>query len=197
MALQLSDKDLENPDVLAQKLITLSEIIIRKHFYASVRDKEDLVSVGVLKAYEMINSGNFDMTKGKFTSFIYTGMRNSIHNYLYHEYKFNTDDVDEMIDCGRDDNYFEDDEISLSYSLIHTVCMSFMPVFGDNIEYPVLSSLEAMGYSIKGRKDTNKVPSAFLYCDNLVYEYGKEAEDDVISRIIGIILWKKRDRERG
>jgi hypothetical protein len=51
-----------------------------------------------------------------------------------------------------------------------------------------------MGYYIKGRKES-KEPSAFLYCDNLIYEYGKEAEEDVISRIIGIILWKKRDKE--
>lgn len=196
MALQLSEKDLENPNELAHKLITLSEIIIRKHFYASIKDKDDLVSVGVLKAYEMINSGNYDITKGNFTSFLYTGLRNSIHNYLYHEYKFNPEDIDGIIDYGREDLYFDSDEVYLSYSLVHTVCMSFMPVFGDNIEYPVLNELESMGYTIRGRKDTNKVPSALLYCDNLVYEYGKEAEDDVVSRIIGIILWKKKDKEK-
>lgn len=196
MALQLSEKDLANPDVLAQKLITLAEIVIRKHFYASIRDKEDLVSVGVLKAYEMINSGNFDVSKGNFMTYLYGGLRNSMHNHLYHEYKFNAEDIEEILDYGREDLYFNNDEVYISYSLIHTVCMSFMPVFGDNIEYPVINALEDMGYTIKGMKEDNKNPSAFLYCDNIVYEYGKEAEDDVISRIIGIILWKKKDKEK-
>ena len=59
MSLHLSEKDLENPDVLANKLITLAEIVVRKHFYSSSHEKEDLVSIGVLKALSMINDGNF------------------------------------------------------------------------------------------------------------------------------------------
>lgn len=196
MSLSLTERDLDNPNELAKKLTTLVEIVIRKHFYASIKDKEDLVSVGLVKAYEMIADDNFDKSKGNFASFIYSGCRNSLHNYLYHEYKFNTEDVDSLIDFGRDDRYFEDDKVFLSYSLIHTVCMSFMPVFGDNIEYPVINELESMGYYIKGRKEDNLTPSTFLYCDNILYEYGKSAEADIVSRIIGIILWKKRDTER-
>ena len=50
MALQLSEEDLVNEEVLASKLVTLAEIVVRKHFYASVSEKDDLVSIGVLKA---------------------------------------------------------------------------------------------------------------------------------------------------
>ena len=59
MALQLYEDDLLNEEVLSTKLITLAEIIVRKHFYASREDKEDLVSIGVLKAVRMIHSDNF------------------------------------------------------------------------------------------------------------------------------------------
>ena len=107
MALHLSEKDLGNPDVLAGKLITLAEIVVRKHFYSSINEKEDLVSIGVLKALNMINDGKFSKKKGNFATFIYTGMRNDMHNYLYHQNKFNLVDIDTMIDSGSGDFYFE------------------------------------------------------------------------------------------
>ena len=56
MGLQLSEKDLHNEDVLAKKLITLAEIIVRKHFYASVNEKEDLVSIGTIGLIKGINT---------------------------------------------------------------------------------------------------------------------------------------------
>lgn len=191
MSLQLSEKDLENQDVLAEKLITLAEIVVRKHFYASLQDKEDLVSIGVLKALTMISSGNWDKSKGNFMTYIYTGMRNDMHNYLYHENKFDTTDLDVLSDRGKDDEYFESDEVFMSYSLIHSVCLNFIPSFGDNIERLVLIALEEMGYVIKGRVESS---SAYSYCCDLVVdEYGEDAQKDIVSRIIGIILWKKKE----
>lgn len=191
MSLQLSEKDLENQDVLAEKLITLAEIVVRKHFYASLQDKEDLVSIGVLKALTMISSGNWDKSKGNFMTYIYTGMRNDMHNYLYHENKFDTTDLDVLSDRGKEDEYFESDEVFMSYSLIHSVCLNFIPSFGDNIERLVLLELEEMGYVIKGRVEP---VSAYSYCCDLVVdEYGEDAQKDIVSRIIGIILWKKKE----
>lgn len=191
MSLQLSEKDLENQDVLAEKLITLAEIVVRKHFYASLQDKEDLVSIGVLKALTMISSGNWDKSKGNFMTYIYTGMRNDMHNYLYHENKFDTTDLDVLSDRGKEDEYFESDEVFMSYSLIHSVCLNFIPSFGDNIERLVLLELEEMGYVIKGRVEPD---SAYSYCCDLVVdEYGEDAQKDIVSRIIGIILWKKKE----
>lgn len=192
MSLQLSEKDIENQDVLAEKLITLAEIVVRKHFYASLQDKEDLVSIGVLKALTMISKGKWDKGKGNFMTYIYTGMRNDMHNYLYHENKFDTTNLEALSDRGQDDKYFEPDEVYMSYSLIHSVCLNFIPSFGDEIERLVLVELEEMGYTIKGRLVSEE--SEYSYCSDLVTdEYGKEAKEDIVSRIIGIILWKKRE----
>lgn len=195
MSLNLTEKDLNNPDVLGEKLITLSEIVIRKHFYASLQDKEDLVSVGVLKALTMISEGNWDKSKGNFCSFIYTGIRNEIHNFLYHENKFNTVDLEALLETGKEDSYFEDDVVYISYSLIHAVCMNFISSFGNNIERLVIIELEELGYRIKGRVFLDDDSAYIYYSDLVVDEYGIEARNDIVSRIIGIILWKKKEYE--
>ena len=64
MALQLSEEDLVNEEVLASKLVTLAEIVVRKHFYASVSEKDDLVSIGVLKSLSMIGDQKFVKLNG-------------------------------------------------------------------------------------------------------------------------------------
>ena len=145
MALHLSEKDLGNPDVLANKLITLAEIVVRKHFYSSSHEKEDLVSIGVLKALSMINDGNFSTKKGNFATFIYTGMRNDMHNYLYHQNKFNLVDIDTMIENGSGDFYFEKESCTIEYGIIHAVCMKFERSFGGFLEDKVISVLSENG----------------------------------------------------
>lgn len=193
MALKLSESDLENPEVLGEKLMVLTEIVISRHFYASGYLFEDLCSIGVVKALSMIRDGHFDRSKGNFVSFLYTGIRNEVHNFLYHENKKDTDPIDNVLNQGKDDDYFSDGgKVYISYSLVHLVCMSFTKTFGENIENLVISQLEEMGYYIKGRKLDNF--TAFTYVYNLIEEeYGKEAEDEVVSRIIGIILWKRKE----
>ena len=191
MSLQLSEADLHNQDILAKKLITLAEIVVRKHFYVSVNEKEDLVSVGVLKALSMINSGTFSESKGNFATFIYTGMRNDMHNYLYHQNKFNTIDIEEMVDEGRDDNYFQNREYLIEYSLIHSVCMQFSRAFGDSLEYHLIKQMALDGYTIIGiKKDRSIIVGEN---DILLDRYSDEVKDDIIDRLIGIILWKKRE----
>lgn len=194
MALQLSEKDLEgDPDILGSKLMTLCEIIWRKHFYLSVSERDDLISIGLLKALESINSGKWDKNKGNFATFIYSGIRNSMHNYLYHENKFNKVDIDEMTESGEDDEYFHEEVIQISYPLIHSICLNFVRPFGDNIELSVIKHLEEIGYEIKGRKDKS---SEILYYSNAVNcTYGDDAEDDIVGRLIGLILWRKQEQE--
>lgn len=197
MALQLSEKDLEDPEVLGEKLFTLAEIVVARHYYASsARFFDDMRSVAVLKALSMIKDDHFDKKKGNFASFIYTGMRNEVHNFLYHENKRDYVDLDVLIDQGEDDNYFvnEEGKVYISYSLIHSVCMSFMPVFGENIENLVILKLEEIGYTIKGRKAKDSPAFVYRY-DPIKEEYGKDAEDEIISRLIGIILWRRKEKE--
>lgn len=196
MGLQLSEKDLHDENVLAEKLITLAEIIVRKHFYASVNDKEDLVSIGVMKALCMIKDEKFSPSKGNFTTYLYTGMRNDMHNYLYHQNKFNTVDIDEMMETGKDETYFQNDVINVDYSLVHTVCMKFSPFFGDSIEINVLKSITEFGFEVEGILSNNPIGNTFSYCNDILEEeYGSNIRDDMIGRLIGLILWEKKEHD--
>lgn len=198
MALQLSESDLKDPEVLGEKLMTLAEIVISRHYYASsARYFEDMRSIAVLKALSMIGAGYFDSKKGNFVTLLYSGMRNEVHNWLYHENKKEFVDIDTLPDQGEEANYFNDeDKIYISYSLIHSVCMSFMPAFGENIENKVIESLSDMGYNIKGRKAVSSPAFSYSYnYDPIQDEYGESAEEEIISRLIGIILWKRKEKE--
>lgn len=187
--LQLTEDDLNDKEVLGRKLMTLAEIVVRKHFYASLDCKEDLVSVGVLKAITLINKGQWNKGKGSFVNYIYSGMRNDIHNYLYHQNKFSFVDNESLPDGGRDDIYFEE-ECDIEYSLIHSVCNKFIKSFGEFIEDRVIYELEEMGYIVRGMRQN---PYTVVHYNYLADKYGEEVESDIIGRIIGLVLWKKKD----
>jgi hypothetical protein len=189
----LTEKDLEDPDVLGRKLIQLNEIIVRKHFYASYKDKDDLVSVGVLKMLDLINEGNWDKSKGSLCNYLYSGARNSIHNYLYHQNKFPLIDQEQLRDSGISDNYFSGPDCPISYGLVHSVCMHFTDAFGEGIEDAVISKLEEIGYTLEGR--VKQSPYSVGYSSVLSDRYKDYSIDDIVGRIIGLILWKKKSRE--
>lgn len=189
MALQLYEDDLNNEEVLSKKLITLAEIIVRKHFYASTADKDDLVSIGVLKAIRMIHSDNFRSDKGNLCTFLYTGMRNDIHNYLYHKNKFDTVDIDNTFDDGgKSDFYFEDEVAKIDYSLIHLVCMKFSRQFGNFIEDEIIKKLKYYGFIIDGYIESCSNEDK----DVLVDEAYKE---EVIQRALGLLFWELKQHE--
>lgn len=195
-SLDLTEKDLENLDILGEKLIQLAEIIIRKHFYASYADKDDLVSVGVLKALTLIHEDKWTKAKGNFMTYIYTGMRNEIHNYLYHQNKFSTVDPDSLRDEGIDDKYFVEEVCYIEYSLIHSVCINFINSFGEGIEELVLDKIKDIGYIVRGKVEGEQTNSLKCYNSIIREQYDESTEEDVIGRLIGLILWKKKERER-
>lgn len=201
MVLNLTENDLNNPDVLGEKLIQLAEIVVRKHFYASVRDKDDLVSVGVLKALQLIQGNSWTKQKGSFVNYIYSGMRNDMHNYLYHQNKFSIIDIDAMIDTPSDtdveDCYLSSVSCDIDYGLIHSVCINFTCSFGNDIETLVLHKISELGYTIRNIGNHTRYDSVTVSrCNSILREqYGEDVEEDVIGRIIGLILWKKKDRE--
>lgn len=195
MALDLSEKDLNNPEVLGEKLFTLTEIIISRHYYASsAQHFDDMRSIGVLKALEVISEGHFDSSKGKFASFLYFHIRNELHNFLYHENKRDCVDLEVLVNQGEEETYFQEERVSISYGIIHSVCMSFFPMFGENIENLVIKKLEDMDFEIKGRKASANPAFVFNY-DIVKEEYGQEAEDEIVSRLVGLILWKRKEHE--
>lgn len=70
-------------------------VVFRIHFfYVDNKDLEqDLKQEGYLKAYELLAQGNYDPNKNLRT-FIYTGVRNAMTNYMYHYNKENHLDLD-------------------------------------------------------------------------------------------------------
>ena len=188
MALQLYEDDLNNEEVLSEKLITLAEIIVRKHFYASTADKDDLVSIGVLKAIRMIHSDNFRSDKGNLCTFLYTGMRNDIHNYLYHKNKFETVDIDNTFDDGgKSDFYFEEEVAKIDYSLVHLICMKFSKQFGNFIEDEIIKKLKYYGFTIDGFVDKE--------CSNKEVRVDDSYKEDVVQRALGLLFWELKQHE--
>lgn len=190
MALDLSEKDLDNPEELGQKLITLAEIVVRKHFYASYNEQEDLVSVGVLKALSLIDGGKWAKGKGSFVNYIYSGMRNDMHNYLYHHNKEVSSNDAFNDDCTKDE-YFEDETCYIDYRVIRLVCMDFEKSFGGGIEQLVLDEIKRLGFVVKGM-DT-KVHTLQVFNPEVQGRYGLEVKDEVVGRLVGIVLWKRKE----
>ena len=62
----------------------LAEIVCNKHYeYVKYHDRDDLYSVAVMKAYDLVSKGEYNIESGSLKSYLYTGMRNEMKNYLY------------------------------------------------------------------------------------------------------------------
>ena len=135
--------------LLYSKLCDLCNMIISRHFYANTREKEDLVSVGVTKALSMISDGHWDPRKGRLMSFLYTGMRNEMHNYLYRiSREILYDDYYE--ESYTDISLEEPDILSIDFKYVDDVCKSFIS-YGDLRDYVVMN-LEDNGFKVTNYK---------------------------------------------
>lgn len=193
MALDLTEYDLHHPEVLGVKLINMAEIVIRRHFfYTPLSIKEDLVSVAVLKALEEINGGSFDSSKGAFYSYVYTGMRNAIHNYLYHETKHSgMEDLSDYKGLSYEDEYQITPICSVSLSTIAYVASKFS--FGA-VEFRMAARLREMGFQIAGisdkelnQKSCDAIPLDSLFSDAVVR--------DTINRLCGLVVWQLKQQD--
>ena len=183
--LSLYEDDLKNPDELSDKLHQLAEIIVRKHFYASYEVKDELVSIGIVKAVKMINSDKFDPKKGNLCSFLYTGMRNDMHNWMYHRNKYNTVDFDSLAsnlntELSISDTYFEENIFTIDYSYVYLLCSRFFAAYSKDILNAVVNKLLAYGFEIDG------------LIENLEPKKLPPLKRDIADRIVGIILWDRK-----
>lgn len=82
-------------------IFNITEVVLRTHFYyVTDRDlQQDLMQEGYLKAYELLSSGNYDPYRNLRT-FIYTGVRNAMTNYMYHNNKEKHEDFDIIDDSA-------------------------------------------------------------------------------------------------
>ena len=67
-----------------ENICNLCDIVISRHFYSNPSyDKEDLKQVGLYKALSLLKRSNYNPTKASLFNYLYTGIRNEIHNYVY------------------------------------------------------------------------------------------------------------------
>lgn len=188
--LDLTEKDLEgDSEVLGQKIIQLAEIVMRKHFYASYNEREDLISVGVLKAYTLIEKGQWRSGRGAFYNYIYAGMRNDMHNYLYHQNKEALMDENSDLDKSTVDEYLADEVYNLDFSVVDSICKYFSNIYGLWIYVEVIKSLEDLGFKIINKPLDSKFQS---YNSNSV-KYSRDVLEDIVGRLIGLIMWKRKE----
>lgn len=143
---------------MIQNVIT---VVLRIHFYY-VYDEDlinDLKQEGYLKAYELLAEGNYDPTRSLRT-YIYTGVRNAMTNYMYHTRKESHSSIDDETNQTWQNNsnlaidgyyrgkiYYEaedvESECSIKLSTIKSVCYKYWK-FGDYFN-PVVKRLKSMG----------------------------------------------------
>lgn len=187
MSLMLTEDDLQHPEILGEKLLNLAEIVVRKHFYASYNMLDDLRSVAVLKAMKSIREGKYDKSKGAFYNYIYTGMRNEIHNFLYHENKYVPVEDMQKYDVSKEIEYFQESDVcEIDIRIVSLVCDKFKS-FGD-VRYLVVSMLKDMGFSIRGECSEGSC---------LIEEvYGEGTLDSTIGKLCGCVVWEAVSRDK-
>lgn len=156
-----------------QNLLTLCEVVMNTHYsYALSVDKEDLKSIGVLKALELLNNGGFDPSRSTLKNYLYTGMRNEMKNYLYK----NSKDVvvdDEILLGINEDKYssIEDslDVTDISDSFIVATVGRF--IRDEDTLNKIKSTLKLMGFGVNYRGELK------MY---------KEVEKEVC-----LVIWKR------
>jgi hypothetical protein len=185
----LTKKDLEDRDMLSLKLMDLASIVQRKHYYASTNERDDLISVGVLKALTLIANGAFAESKGSLLNYIYSGMRNEMHNYLYHLNKVS------LLDEGEEDSLAEEFEgyeeayhtvgdscFRIDFSIVANICDQFAHI--GHMHQPVATELEVRGFMITNRKNTIMVKDCLK--EESFYA-------DFLDRLCCAAVWKKKE----
>lgn len=188
MAFRFSEKDLEDRELLGAKLMDLASIVYSRHYYASYRERDDLISVGVLKCLSLIYNGGWDRSKGPLFNYLYSGVRNEMHNYLY---KINKDVcMDEFFDDAGEvstthDTYFEEDLLSIDYGVVESVLGSFS-MYGD-LGCSIYSELVHRGFRVRNNPSDGEDNSS-----NIISSYGKDFYHDLVNRLVGAVLWKSQ-----
>lgn len=156
-------------------------VVLKIHFYY-IQDpylQEDLKQEGYLKAYEILEKGNYDPSK-PLRTFLYTVIRNAMSNYLYHNNKEEHDNLDMIEDINwqmykgvsRDDYWrFKvlryDDDTNLEYNLdlrtVKEICDKYK-CFGDYTASSLIK-LKQMGiYDGKLLQETQSPDPIILEC---------------------------------
>lgn len=160
-------------DAICEQLMQLSEIVLNKHYsFVSSYDRDDLKSEAVIKAIELIKEEKFDHNKSSLKNFLYTGMRNAMQNYLYHNKK---EIPQEEFYVGVSDNV----SVALgevSYSVVYSVVSDYTRRNQISIR-DICDYIISMGFRVVG------IPSN-LQSGNML--------ESLKEKLVCLILWKNQ-----
>ena len=123
------------------------EAVFYSHFsYVLDPDlKQDLMQEGFLVAYELVKSNTYDASKS-LRNYIYTGVRNGMTNYMYHNKKEMHNNLDVVVEnqVKSEEQYLYDIDLTIVYD----ICIQYEPL-GDyyNTALKYLSSLGIIDYT--------------------------------------------------
>ena len=160
-----------NSNSVEAMISNIVTVVLKIHFYYVTNYDliQDLTQEGYLKAYELLAEGNYDPNKNLRT-FIYTGVRNAMTNYLYHHKKETHTDLDTISTPNWQnyekitlDGYWKnkvyndsDDTISsyeVDLTIVYNICDKYS-MFGDYLDI-ILKELKKTGiYSGPVNKST-------------------------------------------
>lgn len=153
------------------------KVVYYKYFnYIKSQDlKEDLMQEGYMKAYELLNNGNYDPNM-PLRNFLYTGVRNAMTNYLYHTNKENHVDLEELDKYENIVGVYDVSEPDIEIDIIDSVVDRFKQ-YGD-IKSNVINYLNYLNIT--------NIP---VIVDTRIPEQFNKA-------IITLVLWQLCERER-
>ena len=96
-------------------------------YYNYIKDpelKQDMFQTGYLKAYELLNNGNYDPTMS-LRNYIFTGVRNEMHNMLYHINKVSFVDLEKLDKYDNVVGYHDTGEYKVDTIFIKSICDKF------------------------------------------------------------------------
>lgn len=127
-------------------------VVFYKHFGYILDNqlKQDLFQEGYLKAYDLLNSGNYDPSM-PLRNYLYTGVRNAMTNYLYHCKKELHSNLDELDKYENVVGIYDVDDYDIDIEHIKMLCDEFKR-YGDYYML-VVSYLSSLGLIKLGDKN--------------------------------------------
>lgn len=118
---------MDNENISIYDMVENIVSVVFYTYYNYVRDpelKKDLFQTGYLKAYELLNNGNYDPTMS-LRNFIFTGVRNEMHNTLYHLNKIQYVDLEQLDKYDNVVGYHETGEYCVEADFVKDICNTF------------------------------------------------------------------------
>lgn len=134
--------------MIEQSMYDIVDNIVNVVFYkyfsyvTNPQTKQDLFQEGYLKAYELLNNGNYDPSM-PLRNFIYTGVRNAMTNYMYHHKKESHVDLTELDKYENIVGVYDVEDYDIDIELIKELCSRFNR-YGDYYT-PVMQYLRKIG----------------------------------------------------